>query len=79
MPVLMDKKKAVAKRYRVAGYPSTYAIDREGFLRFRYLGGSEDVKRELERNLKNLLSAHGDEKPKPEGYALETNPLVTFE
>ncbi len=59
LPVLMDKKKAVTKRYRVAGYPSIYAIDREGFLRFRYLGCSEDVKREFERNLKNLLSYPG--------------------
>jgi peroxiredoxin len=83
LPVLidkkMDKKKAVTKRYRVAGYPSAYAIDREGFLRFRYLGCSEDVKREFERKLKNLLSAHDDEKRKPEGYALDTDPLIIFE
>jgi peroxiredoxin len=78
LPVLMDKKKAVTKRYRVAGYPCTYAIDREGFLRFRYLGCSEDVKREFERNLKDLLSAHDDEKRKPEGYALDTDPLIIF-
>jgi len=56
LPVLIDEKRVVTKRYRVAGYPCTLAIDREGFLRFRYLGCGEDVKRKFERNLKNLLT-----------------------
>ena len=56
LPVLIDEKRVVTKRYRVAGYPCTFAIDREGFLRFRYLGCSGDVKRKFERNLKNLLT-----------------------
>lgn len=56
LPVLLDKKRAVSKRYKLTGLPCTYAIDREGFLRFRCLGCSEDVKREFEKNLKNLLS-----------------------
>jgi peroxiredoxin len=67
LPVLMDKKRVLSKRYRVAGYPCTYAIDREGFLRFRYLGCSEDVKRKLEMDLKNLLRSHDDEKLMLEG------------
>ena len=67
LPVLMDKKRVLSKHYRVAGYPCTYAIDREGFLRFRYLGCSEDVKRKFERDLKNLLRSHDDEKLKLEG------------
>jgi peroxiredoxin len=67
LPVLMDNKRVVTKRYRVAGYPCTFVIDREGFLRFRYLGCSEDVKRKFERDLKNLLGSHDDEKLKPEG------------
>jgi hypothetical protein len=67
LPVLMDKKRVLSKRYRVAGYPCTYAIDREGFLRFRYLGCSEDVKRKFEMDLKNLLRSHDDEKLMLEG------------
>ena len=56
LPVLMDHKRVITKSYKVAGFPSTYAIDREGFLRIRYLGCSEDVRTKFERNLKNLLT-----------------------
>ena len=56
LPVLMDNKRVITKRYNVAGFPCTYAIDREGFLRIRYLGYNEDVKTKFERNLKNLLA-----------------------
>jgi peroxiredoxin len=56
LPVLLDNKRVISKRYKVAGFPCTYAIDREGFLRIRYLGCSEDVKTKFERNLKNLLT-----------------------
>ena len=56
LPVLMDHKRVITKSYKVAGFPCTYAIDREGFLRIRYLGCSEDVKTKFERNLKNLLT-----------------------
>ncbi len=62
LPVLMDNKRVITKRYNVAGFPCTYAIDREGFLRIRYLGCSEDVKIKFERNLKNLLRSHDEEK-----------------
>ena len=56
LPVLLDKKRAISKRYKVTGFPCTYAIDREGSLRFRCLGCSEDVKIKFERNLKSLLT-----------------------
>jgi peroxiredoxin len=56
LPVLLDKKRVVSKRYKVTGLPCNYAIDREGFLRFRCLGCSEDVKRKFEENLRDLLS-----------------------
>ena len=59
LPVLMDRKRVIATRYQVAGFPCTYAIDREGFLRIRSLGCSEAVKRNFERNLKNLLTIPG--------------------
>jgi cytochrome c biogenesis protein CcmG/thiol:disulfide interchange protein DsbE len=56
LPVLVDKKRVVAKRYKVAGFPCTYAIDQEGFLRFRWLGFSDDVKKKFESSLKSLLA-----------------------
>jgi peroxiredoxin len=56
LPVLLDKRRAISKRYKVTGLPCNYAIDREGFLRFRCLGCSEDVKHKIEENLKALLS-----------------------
>ena len=55
-PVLLDKKGVISKRYKVTGLPCNYAIDREGFLKFRCLGCSEDVKRKFAENLKDLLS-----------------------
>jgi len=56
LPVLLDHKRVITKRYQVAGFPCTFAIDREGSLRIRVLGCSEDVKAKFERNLKNLLT-----------------------
>jgi peroxiredoxin len=55
LPVLLDNKRVITRRYKVAGFPCIYAIDREGFLRARCLGCSEEVKRKFEGNLKNLL------------------------
>jgi len=56
LPVLMDNKRVITKRYNVTAFPCTYAIDREGFLRSRYLGFSEEAKTKFEGNLKNLLT-----------------------
>ena len=56
LPVLMDHKRVITKSYSVAGFPCTYAIDREGFLKIRCLGCSEDVKTKFEKNLKDLLN-----------------------
>ena len=54
-PVLLDKRRVISKRYKVTGLPCNYAIDREGILKFKCLGCSEDVKRKFEENLKDLL------------------------
>ncbi len=56
LPVLLDHKRVITKSYKLAGFPCTYAIDREGFLRIRCLGCSEDVKTKFEKNLKDLLN-----------------------
>lgn len=54
-PVLLDKRRAISKRYKVTGLPCNCAIDREGFLKFKCLGCSEEVKRKFEDNLRDLL------------------------
>jgi peroxiredoxin len=64
IPVLVDDKRAISKLFKVTGFPCIYGIDREGFLRIKYLGCCEDVKMEFERNLKNLLLSHDEEKLK---------------
>jgi len=56
LPVLLDKNRIISSRYKVTGLPCNLLIDREGFLRFRCLGCSEEVKRKFEENLKGLLS-----------------------
>ena len=56
LSILLDKKRVVSKRYKVPGLPCNYAIDKEGFLRFKCLGCSEYVKQKFEGNLKDLLS-----------------------
>jgi peroxiredoxin len=59
LPVLLNEMRGITKRYKVAGFPCTYAIDKEGFMRIKYLGCSEDVKTKFEENLKNLLTISG--------------------
>jgi peroxiredoxin len=54
-PVLLDKRRVISKRYKVTGLPCNYAIDREGILKFKCLGCSEEVKRKFGDNLKDLL------------------------
>jgi peroxiredoxin len=56
-PVLLDKRSVVSKRYKVTGLPCNYAIDREGILKLRCLGCSEDVRRKFEATLMGLLPA----------------------
>ncbi len=57
LPVLLDKHGTISRRYNVIGFPCQFVIDKEGFVRFRYLGCSEVVKAKLEENLRGLLSA----------------------
>jgi len=55
LPVLLDKRRVVSKRYKVTCLPCNYVIDKEGILKFKCLGCSEDVKRKFEVNLRDLL------------------------
>ena len=54
-PVLLDKRRVVSKRYKVTGLPCNYAIDKEGILKFKCLGCSEEVRKKFEDILRDLL------------------------
>jgi peroxiredoxin len=56
LPVLTDEYEIIGKRYGLIALPSNFVIDREGILRAKYLGYSEEVKRDFERRLKELLA-----------------------
>jgi peroxiredoxin len=57
LPVLTDEYGIIGKRYTIIGLPANFIIHKEGFLKARYLGYSEAVKRDFESRLVNLLSA----------------------
>jgi len=57
LPVLMDEDGIIGKRYGLTGLPCNFMIDKGGLLRVKYLGYSEDVKRDFERRLVEVLSA----------------------
>ena len=56
LPVVLDEHGTISKRYNVTGLPCQCVIDKEGFVKFRYLGCSEGVKAKLEEHLRALLS-----------------------
>lgn len=55
LPVLTDEFGIIGKRYMVTGLPCNFVVNKEGVLRAKYLGYSEDVKRHFEGQLKGLL------------------------
>lgn len=56
LPVLMDEDGIIGKRYGLIGLPCNFMIDKGGILRAKYLGYGEDVKREFEKRLIEVLS-----------------------
>jgi hypothetical protein len=56
LPVLLDEYGIIGKRYGVTGLPCNFVIDKEGFLKAKYLGYSEAVKQDFEGRLKDVLS-----------------------
>ena len=55
LPVVLDENGEISKRYGVTGIPCQYIVDREGFVRFKYLGCSDGVKGKIEEHLRTLL------------------------
>jgi peroxiredoxin len=56
LPVLTDEYGIIGKRYSVTALPCNFVVDKEGILKAKYLGYSEDVKRHFEGQLNSLLS-----------------------
>jgi peroxiredoxin len=56
LPVLTDEYGIIGKRYSVTALPCNFVIDKEGFLKAKYFGYSDDVKRHFEGQLRGLLS-----------------------
>ena len=56
LPVLIDEYGIIGKRYAVTALPCNFVVDKDGILKARYFGYSEDVKRHFEGQLRNLLS-----------------------
>jgi hypothetical protein len=53
--VLTDEYGIIGKRYAVTALPCNFLVDKEGILKAKYFGYSEDVKRHFEGQLRNLL------------------------
>ncbi|MCG7981464.1 MAG: TlpA family protein disulfide reductase [Candidatus Thiodiazotropha lotti] len=55
-PVLLDATKSVAKDWRIKVYPSSFLIDKQGFLRFKAIGPVEWDSEESITQVHQLLS-----------------------
>ena len=56
LPVLLDEYGIIGKRYGVTALPCNALIDKDGILRAKYLGYSDDVKKDFEGKFTPLLS-----------------------
>jgi peroxiredoxin len=51
-----DEDKAIARAYKPETMPSSYVVDRRGFVRFAHLGYHDGEEVEVEREIKDLLA-----------------------
>ena len=56
LSVLTDEYGIIGKRYSVTALPCNFLVDKEGILKAKYFGYSEDVKKHFEGQLRSLLS-----------------------
>jgi len=54
--VAYDPEGKVASTYKVKGMPSSYLIDRAGYIRYRHIGFREAAKAEIESQIESLLA-----------------------
>jgi len=55
-PILFDRKSETSKKYDVKGLPTTYLIDKSGYIRYRAIGGREFDHPEIEKIILKLLN-----------------------
>ena len=65
MPVLYDAKAKAAEAFHVEGMPSSFVIDRRGYIRSRHEGYTPAVAAEIRRQVELLLSEAPGEPAQP--------------
>ena len=53
--ILFDRDSSVSQRYRVNGLPTSYLIDKRGFIRYRAVGGREFDHPEVVKLIRELI------------------------
>lgn len=53
--LLLDKDKKAAKKYGVSSIPTIFLIDKSGKIKYVHVGLSEDLEKQLEKEIKLLL------------------------
>lgn len=56
-PIVVDSEKRLLDSYQVRSVPTTVLVDREGVVRGRWVGAGEEIERELEGKIRELLEA----------------------
>lgn len=54
-PVIYDKESKLPKLYIIEGMPSTIIIDKEGIIRFKETGFTNEIKEKMDSKIKELL------------------------
>ncbi len=54
-PILFDKKSKISNKYRVRGLPTTYLIDKKGYIRYRAVGGRLFDHEEVVKTINQLI------------------------
>jgi len=55
-PILFDKESGVSRAYRVRGLPTTYLVDKKGYIRYRAVGGRLFDHEEVMKTIKGLMA-----------------------
>lgn len=55
-PVIFDKDSKLPPLYNVEGMPTTIIIDKEGMIRFKETGFTNDIKEKMDSKIKELLA-----------------------
>jgi thiol-disulfide isomerase/thioredoxin len=54
--ILLDRESRISEAFKVKGLPSTYLIDKKGYIRYKAIGGREFDHPEVENLINKLLS-----------------------